>query len=146
SAGRHLWKSLELGNTNPLFLAGIRRIPSVWFGIGGSHWSALCFPCASQIRRGGVVGLTVKEADGLKLKPGQKERIEFDEKISGFGLRIREGGSRTWIYQYRIGKKQRRMVLGSAKSVPLGLARENASKLEAKVKLGGDPAMDKEAA
>jgi integrase len=38
------------------------------------------------------------------------------------------------------------MVLGSAKSVPLALARENAGKLEAKVKLGGDPAMEKDAA
>jgi integrase len=99
----------------------------------------MCFP-------GGVMGLTVKDADGLKLKPGQKERIEFDDKVAGLGLRIREGGSRTWIYQYRIGSKQRRMVLGSAKSVPLSLARGNASKLEAKVKLGGDPAMDKETA
>src|SRR5262249_37237605 len=36
--------------------------------------------------------------------------------------------------------------LGSAKSVQLPLARENASKLEAKVKLGGDPAMEKDAA
>jgi Arm domain-containing DNA-binding protein len=79
------------------------------------------------------MGLTVKDADGLKLKPG-------------LGLRIREGGSRTWIYQYRIGKKQRRMVLGSAKSVPLGLARENAGKLEAKVRLGGDPALAKQTA
>jgi integrase len=92
------------------------------------------------------MGLTVKDADGLKLKPGQKERIEFDDKVAGLGLRIREGGSRTWIYQYRIGKKQRRMVLGSAKSVPLGLARENAGKLEAKVRLGGDPALAKQTA
>jgi integrase len=93
--------------------------------------------------QGRAMGLTVKDAEGLKIKPGKAERVVFDDKVSGFGLRIREGGSRTWIYQYRIGKKQRRMVLGSAKSVPLGLARENAGKLEAKVKLGGDPAMDK---
>src|SRR5215467_4842571 len=93
-----------------------------------------------------AVKLTVKAADGEKLPAGKSDWIIFDDDIAGFGLRLREGGSRTWIYQYRIGKKQRRMVLGSAKSVPLGLARENASKLEAKVKLGGDPAMDKEAA
>ena len=90
--------------------------------------------------------LTVKAADGIQLDRGQKERIVFDDGVAGFGLRLREGGSRTWIYQYRIGSKQRRMVLGSAKSVPLGLARENACKLEAKVRLGGDPAADKDAA
>ena len=38
------------------------------------------------------------------------------------------------------------MVLGSATSVPLTVARENAGRLEARVKLGGDPAMDKETA
>ena len=90
--------------------------------------------------------LTVKSAEGIKLPKGKIDYIEFDNDVTGFGLRLRKGGSRTWIYQYRIGSKQRRMVLGSAKSVPLSLARENASKLEARVKLGGDPAMDKETA
>jgi integrase len=90
--------------------------------------------------------LTVKTTDGIKLPKGKSDCIVFDDDIAGFGLRLREGGSRTWVYQYRIGKKQRRMVLGSAKSVPLSLARKNASDLEAKVRLGGDPAMNKEAA
>jgi integrase len=90
--------------------------------------------------------LTIKSAEGIKLPKGKTDHIEFDDDVPGFGLRLREGGSRTWVYQYRIGSKQRRMVLGSANSVPLGLARDNASKLEAKVKLGGDPATDKETA
>src|SRR4029079_14016837 len=90
--------------------------------------------------------LTIKTLADLKLPAGKSDHIVFDDDITGFGIRLREGGSRTWIYQYRIGSKQRRMVLGSAKSVQLPLARENASKLEARVKLGGDPAMDKETA
>ena len=90
--------------------------------------------------------LTVKTTDGIKLPKGKSDCIVFDDDIAGFGLRLREGGSRTWVYQYRIGKKQRRMVLGSANSVMLSLARKNASDLEAKVRLGGDPAMNKETA
>ena len=90
--------------------------------------------------------LTVKTTEGIKLPKGKSDCIVFDDDIAGFGLRLREGGSRTWVYQYRIGKKQRRVVLGSAKSVPLSLARKNASDLEAKVRLGGDPAMSKETA
>jgi integrase len=90
--------------------------------------------------------LTVKTTEGIKLPKGKSDYIVFDDDVAGFGLRLREGGSRTWVYQYRIGKKQRRMVLGSAKSVPLSLARKNASDLEAKVRLGGDPAMNKETA
>jgi hypothetical protein len=88
---------------------------------------------------------TVKTTASIKLE-GKTERIVFDDDIKGFGLRLREGGSRTWIYQYRIGSKQRRMVLGSAKSVPHSVARENAGRLEARAKLGGNPAMDKETA
>jgi hypothetical protein len=68
---------------------------------------------------GGAMKLTVKTTDGIKLPTGKSDCIVFDDDIAGFGLRLREGGSRTWVYQYRIGKKQRRMVLGSAKSVPL---------------------------
>jgi Arm DNA-binding domain len=59
------------------------------------------------------VKLSVKTTAGVKLE-GRTERIVFDDDIKGFGLRLREGGSRTWIYQYRIGSKQRRMVLGAA--------------------------------
>jgi integrase len=90
--------------------------------------------------------LLIKTVADLKIPAGKSDHIVFDDDITGFGIRLREGGSRTWIYQYRIGSKQRRMVLGSAKSVPVSLARENASKLEAKVKLGGDPAMEKDTA
>jgi integrase len=92
------------------------------------------------------VRLTIKSAAVLKLPHGKRDHIEFDEDVHGFGLRLRTGGSRTWVYQYPIGTKQRRMVLGSATSVPLTLARETAGRLEAKVRLGGDPAMDKEIA
>jgi integrase len=82
----------------------------------------------------------------IGLPKGKKDHIEFDDDVPGFGLRIREGGSRSWIYQYRIGSKQRRMVLGNAKSVPLILARKNAGELEARVRLGEDPAGEKERA
>lgn len=89
--------------------------------------------------------LTIKSVDELKLQPGRKECIVFDDDIPGFGLRIREGGSRTWIFQYRIGSKQRRMVLGSARDAQLNLAntRKIASRLHGQVALGQDPAMDK---
>jgi integrase len=91
---------------------------------------------------------TTKKVEGIQLPKGKTDHIEFDDDIPGFGLRIREGGSRTWIFQYRIGPKQRRMVLGSAKSAHLNLAemRKTASRLHGRVVLGQDPAMDKEAA
>jgi integrase len=77
---------------------------------------------------------------------GKTERIIFDDDIPGFGIRVRAAGSRKWIFQYRVGSKQRRMVLGSATGVPLSLARKKAGELHARVQLGEDPAMDKDTA
>jgi integrase len=92
------------------------------------------------------VKLTIKSAAGVELPAGRKDHVWFDDDISGFGIRIREGGSRTWIYRYRHGSKQRSITLGAVSAVPLGIARANAGKLEAEVRLGGDPALQKQTA
>jgi integrase len=90
--------------------------------------------------------LTIKSTTALELPAGKAERIEWDDDLPGFGIRLREGGSRNWVFQYKLGKKQRRMSLGSAKEngLPLVKAREIASELHAKVRLGHDPAGEKE--
>ena len=80
---------------------------------------------------------TTRDVASLKLPDGKSDAIYWDDDIAGFGLRIRAGGSRVWIYRYRVGRRQRSLVLGSATAVPLALARKNAGELEAKVRLGG---------
>jgi integrase len=90
--------------------------------------------------------LTPKSIASIRLPLGKTDHVYFDDDIKGFGLRIREGGSRTWVYRYRVGTKQRSITLGSAKAVPLALARENAGRLEAKVRLGQDPTLEKQTA
>jgi integrase len=87
--------------------------------------------------------LTIKTTSELKLPLGRKDAVFWDDDIAGFGIRLREGGTRTWIYRYRRGEQQRSLTLGSAKSVALATARQNASALEAEVRLGGDPALKK---
>ena len=77
-------------------------------------------------------------ADNLKPPPGQSDLIVFDDKLSGFGLRWRDG-KRTWIIQYRVGAKQRRKTLGSADKIRAAQAREKARSELADVQLGGDP-------
>jgi integrase len=98
--------------------------------------------------------LTEKTIRGLALPDGKSDHLFWDEAIPGFGLRLRAGGSKGWVFQYALGAKQRRMSLGSAtaesfKSVKaidgaskLGI-RDLAAHLHAKVKLGQDPAGDK---
>jgi integrase len=87
--------------------------------------------------------LTQKIANALELSSGRNELIAYDDDLGGFGLRIRAGGARTWIYQFKIGSKSRRITLGSAKALSLVDARAAAAELHAKVKLGRDPAGEK---
>jgi integrase len=87
--------------------------------------------------------LTAQSADGLKLQRGEADRIWFDDAIPGFGIRVRDTGSRSWVFQYKIANKTRRLVIGAATAVKLGRAREIASEYHAKVKLGRDPASER---
>ena len=64
----------------------------------------------------------------------------FDDDLSGFGLRIRDGGSRVYVCQYKLGAKQRRITLGSTGELTLVQARSRAKDVLAKVHLGEDPA------
>jgi len=87
--------------------------------------------------------ITQRVADTIGLPPGKTEIIVFDDAQPGLGLRLRCGGSRAWIYQYKIGTKHRRITLGSASAIRLDDARATATKLHAQVRLGFDPAAER---
>jgi integrase len=87
--------------------------------------------------------LTKASIERLALPAGKSEAIIFDDDVPGFGLRLREGGSRTFIVQYALGGRQRRMTLGAAKVLDAAKARDTARNLLAKVRLGQDPAADR---
>ena len=98
--------------------------------------------------------LTAKGIRALELPAGKSDHLFWDDEIPGFGLRIRAGGSRNWVFQYALGDKQRRLSLGAATpesftkhkgpdgTIKLGI-RDQAAQLHAKVRLGQDPAGDK---
>jgi len=72
---------------------------------------------------------------------GKSETIFFDSDIGGLGVRIRSGGSRSWIFQYdNAAGRTRRITLGKVSAVDATKARQVASELHAKVRLGQDPA------
>jgi integrase len=88
--------------------------------------------------------LTQKTCNALTLPRGQNEVIVFDDALPGLGLRVRVTGGRSWVYQYKVGARHRRMTLGNANAIRLEQAREIASKLHAQVRLGFDPAADRD--
>jgi integrase len=86
--------------------------------------------------------LTVKNIGAQQLPAGKREQIIFDDEIPGFGLRLREGGFRGLIFQYKSGSTHRRIAMGSVGAIDLAKAREDAKDYYARVRLGQDPAAD----
>jgi integrase len=97
----------------------------------------------SQKRGMTVPKLTKEFVAGLCLDPGKTDQIWFDDKLAGFGVRLRAGGKRAWIVQYRIGALQKRLTLGAVAVLDADKARAEAKARLAAVTLGGDPAARK---
>jgi integrase len=87
--------------------------------------------------------LTQASVKGLSLHSGSRDKLFFDDELPGFGLRIRDGGKRTWIAQYRLGKKQRRLTIGTVANTTAEEARKRAKAILSKVHLGADPQIEK---
>ena len=87
--------------------------------------------------------LTTTTIRSLALPAGLPDETFFDDDLAGFGVRVRAGGSRTFVVQYKIGAKHRRMPLGAVAAIELGKARSTAKDLLAAVRLGRDPAGEK---
>jgi integrase len=90
--------------------------------------------------------LTAASIRSIEPIPPKADRIEFDDAVPGFGVRVRAGGSKVYVVQYAIGNKQRRMSLGNVELQGVDKAREKAKDILAKVRLGHDPAGEKQQA
>src|SRR5262249_30784314 len=102
----------------------------------------------SRPRTGPAMKLTTKETvDALTLPAGLADKVYFDDALPGFGLRLRAGGARTWIVQYRLPgeRRERRFTLGSPAVFTPAQARSEARKIIAAARLGRDLATEKRA-
>lgn len=68
--------------------------------------------------------------NSLKLPLGKTDHIEWDDRQPGFGVRIRAGGKRTFIVQYKLRGKTRRdtiaTIAGSSNKEKIAAARKEA--------------------
>ena len=85
--------------------------------------------------------LDSKTVADATLPPGSTDHIFWDDDVTGFGLRLRAGGSRAFVLQYRIDGRTRRASFSG--SLKVADARAAARKLLAKVALGSDPQAEK---
>jgi integrase len=79
----------------------------------------------------------------LELPAGKSEMTVTDDAAPGLALRIRASGTKTWAFQYKVGRDFRRVTLGNAAVISLAKARSSAADLHARVRLGEDPARAK---
>lgn len=79
----------------------------------------------------------------VSLPAGKAELLVFDDDLPGFGVRLRGGGKRTWIVQYRIGEKQRRVSLGRVEALDADKARREAKNVLSKANLGTDTQVER---
>jgi integrase len=87
--------------------------------------------------------ITPATARTATLPEGKTDHVFWDDGLPGFGLRIRSSGSRSWLMQYDVAGKTRRLVIGPATELSVKKARRIAIDLKAKVRTGGDPAGEK---
>ena len=90
--------------------------------------------------------LTAATVRTVQCAPGKSEQVFFDEALPGFGLRVRRTGAQTWLVQYAVAGRTKRVFLGAPALVDASKARAMAKDLLARVRLGGDPAGEKVAA
>lgn len=77
----------------------------------------------------------------------EREQIIWDSEVRGFGLRVKPGGPKTFVIQYRNAQKRSvRQSLGQYPTVTADEARREAKKRLAQVELGGNPQAEREEA
>ena len=77
-----------------------------------------------------------------RLQPAEKDYFIWDRDLSGFGVRVLTSGRKTYLAQYRVGGRQRRVGLGRHGAVTVEQARKRAREIIGEVAGGGNPAED----
>ena len=90
--------------------------------------------------------LTKRVIDGLQ--PTDKSWIAWDDRLTGFGVRIHRGGTKSFIVNYRAGDGGRkapnkRVTIGRYGRVTVDQGRKLAQNLLGQIAGGGDPAYER---
>ena len=92
--------------------------------------------------------VTLNKRNVESLKPADKPFIAWDDKLTGFGLRVQPSGVRAYIVNYRVGTggrkaANRRLVIGRHGRVTADQARRLAQETLGRVAGGDDPATER---
>lgn len=90
--------------------------------------------------------LTKTAADAAKHPEGKGSslvHILWCDKVPGFGLRVNPGGSKSFVLDYRQGRRKRRLALGRYGALTVAQARKLAQERLAEIAKGADPVAER---
>ena len=82
---------------------------------------------------------TAGRVEGFECEPGKAQRIYWDGKAPGLGLRVTASGAKSYIYETRLHGKTLRVTIGDAKAWTIGKAQTEAYRLKTLTDQGIDP-------
>ncbi len=71
--------------------------------------------------------------------PEANQKIHYDGEHAGFGLRVTKAGTKSFILNYHINKRERRFTIGKSPAWTAAAAREKAKELRRLIDQGIDP-------
>lgn len=90
--------------------------------------------------------LTERKIEQMTVKPGQRDRLIFDDAQRGLAVRITASGGRTYLAQYTLNGQKYRVPLGAFSGLSLAKAREGAAIVMEQVAHGENPAVERKEA
>lgn len=90
--------------------------------------------------------LTERAIERLDCPPGSRDRLVFDSEQRGLAVRVVAAGSKSYLAQYVVAGRKRRVPLGSVDAISLAAARTAAATVMGQVAKGADPAGERKAA
>lgn len=87
--------------------------------------------------------LTKRSVEALTV--AEKDYPVWDSELPGFGVRVYPSGRKTYIVQYRVGRRTRRTTIGRHGVLTAEEARKEARRLLGTVACGEDPSAEKQA-
>ena len=83
--------------------------------------------------------LTDNLVKALKSPDDRDYLTTHDEEITGFGVRVTRAGTKSFVLNYRAGRRERRLTIGKLPDWSVKAAREQAKTLRRQVDFGDDP-------
>ncbi len=87
--------------------------------------------------------LTENRIDKLTCPVGARDRMVFDSEQRGLAVRVLASGAKSYLAQYSVGTRKRRVPLGSVQAISLAMARDAARAVMGQVAMGADVATDR---